>query len=78
MCFFAGAGLGRADTLLHEMAHMWFGDLVTMHWWQGESAEEGRVYVVSTPHSPSRRGLPVAELWRVWVLHVFVCVCDTA
>ncbi|HUY96326.1 MAG TPA: aminopeptidase N [Verrucomicrobiae bacterium] len=23
----------RADTLLHEMAHMWFGDLVTMRWW---------------------------------------------
>ncbi|MXG92124.1 aminopeptidase N [Nocardioides flavescens] len=22
-----------ADTLLHEMAHMWFGDLVTMRWW---------------------------------------------
>ncbi len=24
---------GRANTLLHEMAHMWFGDLVTMRWW---------------------------------------------
>ena len=23
----------RAETVLHEMAHMWFGDLVTMHWW---------------------------------------------
>ena len=23
----------RADTILHEMAHMWFGDLVTMRWW---------------------------------------------
>lgn len=23
----------RAETLLHEMAHMWFGDLVTMQWW---------------------------------------------
>ena len=23
----------RANTLLHEMAHMWFGDLVTMQWW---------------------------------------------
>ncbi|CQD04224.1 TPA: aminopeptidase N [Corynebacterium striatum] len=23
----------RADTILHELAHMWFGDLVTMEWW---------------------------------------------
>ncbi len=23
----------RAETVLHEMAHMWFGDLVTMQWW---------------------------------------------
>ena len=24
---------GRASTLMHEMAHMWFGNLVTMRWW---------------------------------------------
>jgi aminopeptidase N len=24
----------RANTILHEMAHMWFGDLVTMKWWE--------------------------------------------
>ncbi|MDN5823013.1 MAG: aminopeptidase N [Micrococcaceae bacterium] len=24
---------GRANTIMHEMAHMWFGDLVTMRWW---------------------------------------------
>jgi len=23
----------RAVTILHELAHMWFGDLVTMRWW---------------------------------------------
>ena len=23
----------RANTIMHEMAHMWFGDLVTMKWW---------------------------------------------
>ncbi|MDX2545463.1 aminopeptidase N [Streptomyces sp. WI04-05B] len=23
----------RANVVLHEMAHMWFGDLVTMEWW---------------------------------------------
>ncbi len=25
--------LTRAEVILHEMAHMWFGDLVTMNWW---------------------------------------------
>ena len=25
--------LSRAEVLLHEMAHMWFGNLVTMRWW---------------------------------------------
>jgi aminopeptidase N len=28
-----GLRLRRSETLLHEMAHMWFGDLVTMRWW---------------------------------------------
>jgi aminopeptidase N len=23
----------RGETILHELAHMWFGDLVTMRWW---------------------------------------------
>ena len=25
--------LARANTMAHEMAHMWFGNLMTLHWW---------------------------------------------
>ena len=25
----------RAEVILHEMAHMWFGNLATMRWWDG-------------------------------------------
>ncbi len=27
--------LSVADVVAHELAHMWFGDLVTMRWWNG-------------------------------------------
>ena len=27
------ASWSGGETILHEMAHMWFGDLVTMRWW---------------------------------------------
>jgi aminopeptidase N len=30
-----GARRLRAQVIAHEMAHMWFGDLVTMRWWDG-------------------------------------------
>jgi aminopeptidase N len=41
----------RANTILHELAHMWFGDLVTMTWWDdlwlNESFAEWAAYHAS-------------------------------
>lgn len=42
----------RANTILHELAHMWFGDLVTMQWWEdlwlNESFAEWAAYWAMT------------------------------
>ena len=38
----------RAATILHELAHMWFGDLVTMTWWDDLWLNESFAEYVST------------------------------
>ncbi|MBA2456120.1 MAG: aminopeptidase N [Nocardioidaceae bacterium] len=46
-----GVRSGRARVIVHEMAHQWFGDLVTMRWWDdlwlNESFAEYMAYRVT-------------------------------
>jgi aminopeptidase N len=45
----------RAETILHEMAHMWFGDLVTMRWWDDLWLNESFATWAGRPRPPAGR-----------------------
>ncbi len=56
------AGLIRvAEIVMHELAHMWFGDLVTMRWWNGLWLKESFATFMANMAVDSFR-----PEWKVW------------
>jgi aminopeptidase N/puromycin-sensitive aminopeptidase len=53
-----GAKKGVAEVIAHEMAHQWFGDLVTMQWWDNIWLNEGFATWMETK--------PVAAMHPEW------------
>ncbi len=50
-----------ADVIAHEIAHMWFGDLVTMRWWNGVWLNEAFATFMATLCTDAFR-----PAWRRW------------
>ena len=51
-----------ADVIAHEIAHMWFGDLVTMRWWNGIWLNEAFATFMATLSTDAFR-----PEWERWV-----------
>jgi puromycin-sensitive aminopeptidase len=50
------------DVIFHELAHMWFGDLVTMRWWNGLWLNEAFATFAEMKATDAYR-----PLWKRWV-----------
>ncbi len=55
----------RANTILHELAHMWFGDLVTMKWWDDLWLNES--FAEWAAHHASVKATKYTEAWTNFV-----------
>ncbi len=51
----------RANTILHEMAHMWFGNMVTMEWWDDLWLNES--FAEWSSHLASAEGTRFVNAW---------------
>ena len=54
----------RAEVILHEMAHMWFGDLVTLRWWDDLWLNESFATFMAAVAQDRATGF--TDAWTYW------------